>query len=99
MQIEITDMEHITSNGGVVVVHWQAVKHEGEFEAKVSGKEVFHPDPESPSFVPFEQLVEADVVDWLVNRANWADRVGTWLDLQMIRVQNPPIVRGLPWAE
>ena len=100
MQIQINTLERQTDNGGVVVVHWRTVETSSQCTASLYGTESFTPDPTALGYIPYENLTEADVVDWL--EARWGD-VGmaakqAALDADILRQSNPPVVSGLPWV-
>jgi hypothetical protein len=58
----IANLERNTADGGVVVAHWRVTATDGDYSASLYGTAGFTPDPESPDFVPFESLTEADVL-------------------------------------
>jgi hypothetical protein len=96
MQILISQMDRLSADGFVTVVHWVTQKTQGEFTASQYGTESF---TEEGTFKPFAELTEAEVVSWLTTR--WgADGVAAKeaaLDTQLANLANPPIVSGLPW--
>lgn len=105
MQIKIAQTDYTPEAGSIITVHWTASKTGGEYtapngEAIVAtgyGADSFTPDPDSPNFIPFEQLTEADVIGWLMNRDGWAEALEVRLDADIERQKNPPILHGLPW--
>jgi len=96
MNIIINQMDRLSVDGFVTVVHWTVTKTSGEFTASQYGTESF---TEEGSFKPFDELTEADVQGWLMDR--WgADGVAAKeaaLDKQLQDMANPPVVSGLPW--
>jgi len=106
MQINIAQLHRKSDNDGVITAHWTASKTDGEYTAPngetivatAYGAESFQPDPESPNFIPFEQLTEADVVGWLTAKEGWAEALEARLDADIERQKNPPVLHGLPWA-
>ena len=98
MQIEIIQLDRTADIGGVITAHWTSTKSDGEYTASSYGAEGFQPDPESPDFVPFEQLTEADVIGWLEAKEDWAEELEERLDAELDRMINPPVLHGLPWT-
>lgn len=99
MQIKIAQLDRDAKNDGVIICHWTASKTEGEYTASGYGADSFTPDPDSPNFIPFEQLTEADVVGWLINKDGWAEALEARLDADIERQKNPPILHGVPWSD
>lgn len=97
MKIVILDLTRHSTNNGVCVVKWQATKKLKEYEATLHGAEVFHPDPKSKKFIPYEKLSVADVTNWLKNKKGWIESTNATLDANIERQVNPPILQGLPW--
>jgi hypothetical protein len=60
----IAQLERNTSDGGVVVAHFRATLTDGDYSASSYGTVGFTPDPDSEDFVPFDDLTEADVLEW-----------------------------------
>lgn len=110
----ISQMDRHLTNGGVTMAHWRADASDGEYSASVYGAVGFTPDPTSPSFKPYEQLTEAEVLEWV-----WNSVVGTTpvlegdegapvyfdkaaleasLSAEIDYKKNPPVVSGVPWA-
>ena len=99
MQIQITNMDYNTSNGGVVSVHWIASDEQDGFSAVLSDIDNFQPDAEASGFIPYEALTESDVVQWLLDKEGWEEKISTSLSLAIARQKYPPVLSGLPWAE
>ena len=99
MQIKIAQLDRNADNNGVITAHWTASKIDGEYIASGYGADSFTPDPDSPNFIPFEQLTESDVVGWLMNKDGWAEALEARLDADIERQKNPPILHGLPWSD
>lgn len=97
MKINIVQLDRNAQDGGVITVHWTASKAQDQYTASSYGAESFTPDPESPDFVPFDQLLEQDVVDWLKTNQEWLDDLEARLDADIKNQQNPPVLQGLPW--
>ena len=65
MIITINNLERNTADDCVVTVHWLANLTDGDYSASAYGTQSFTRDEESPTFIAFEDLTEADVVGWL----------------------------------
>jgi hypothetical protein len=92
----IAQLERNTSDGGVVVAHWRATATDGDYSASAYGTVGFTPDPESPDFVAFEALTEADVLEW-VYAALDKDATEASLASQIEDQKAPQTVVGTPW--
>lgn len=95
----IAQLERETTTGGVTVAHWRVIAQDADFSASSYGSAGFSPDPESETFVPFDDLTETDILEWLWAQEGF-DKVETEANLaNQIEVQkNPPTTSGLPWA-
>ena len=69
-------MTHKDSDGGVILVYWSCVAGnvtgtdaEGnntyDYTATEGGKLRCDPDPSSPDYIPYADLTEADVLNWV----------------------------------
>lgn len=70
-------MTHKDADGGVILVYWQCVARNqtgtdgmgnpvyGPETATEAGKLRCEPDPSSPSYIPYADLTEADVLGWV----------------------------------
>ncbi len=98
MQIKIIQTDYTPDTKGIITAHWTATKSDGEYTASSYGAEGFQPDSESPDFVPFEELTEADVIGWLEAKEDWAAELEQRLDAELDRLKNPPVLHGVPWS-
>lgn len=96
MQWVITQLKRNASNGGVVTVFWSAVKVVDNIHGQVDGQEDFLPDPQNPNFVPFEQLTQEKVLEWILAKID-QQAVETEIDQKIQNVKNPPLLFGVPW--
>jgi hypothetical protein len=95
----IANVERNTSDSGVVVAHWRATATDGDFSASSYGTCGFTPDPESPDFVPFESLTEADVLTWVYAELG-AEQLAAIEDSLSANIEEqkaPKVVAGTPW--
>lgn len=94
---KIEQMERQTATGGVVTAHWRATAQDGDYAATSYGSVGFTPDPTAPNFVPYEDLTEADVLNWVWGQVDKAETEAA-LQAQIDAQKNPPVESGLPWV-
>lgn len=99
----ISQLERNTSDGGVVVAHWRATATEtagdDTFSASSYGTVGFTPDPTAPDFVPFDDLTEADVLQWVYAELG-AEQLAAIEDGLSANIEDqkaPKVVAGTPW--
>ena len=89
--------ERQTADGFVCVAHWICRASDGDFSASSYGTAGFSQDPEADSFIPYDQLTEAQVLGWV-----WADGVDkdateAALAQKIEADKNPTTAAGVPW--
>jgi hypothetical protein len=93
--------EYTKADGGIFTVHWRVSASEtvGEdtFSASSYGTAGFTYDASSPDFVPYDQLTEEQVLQWV-----WADGVDkdateAALQANIDDQKNPTTADGVPW--
>ena len=94
MKVTINTLERNTADDTVITAHWNASLTDGELTASAYGSQGFTRDEESPDFIAFEDLTEADVVGWLELDENLEANLQAQLDEQ----KNPTTVSGNPWV-
>jgi hypothetical protein len=87
----------------VVQTYWQKIgTDEDGNEGTFSGATPFTVDPtdESGPFIPFEDLTEEDVLDWIktVVVGGYADHVNGQIAKQIEEKISPVVDNRLPWA-
>ena len=106
----INKMIHKDSDGGVITVYWScnAQNDSGDESASAGDKLYLQPDPSDPSYIPYADLTENDVLNWVYDSlvegeetpAEAKDRVAAELvlkvDAQIAR--NSTESEGLPWV-
>ena len=96
----ISLLERNTTDNGVIVAHWRVTAEEtvGDvtYTASSYGTCGFSPDPASPSFVPYEDLTEADVLAWVYEAVD-KDATEAALTVNIEEQKNPVIETGVPW--
>ena len=104
MNWTIAQLERNTTDNGVIVAHWRVTAEEtvgtGDdavtYTASSYGTCGFSPDPTSPSFVPYEDLTEADVLAWVYESVD-KDATEAALTANIEEQKNPVTETGLPW--
>jgi hypothetical protein len=84
----------------VYIVSWLAQATDGTNTARRGG-DTQVPALTVESFVPYEQLVESDVLDWVhdILGADQVAAIGANLDSQLAYLAAPPVAMlPLPWA-
>lgn len=101
MQIDwtIAQLERQTETGGVITAHWRVSAEDEGFTAGSYGSAGFTPDPESENFIPFEELTEADVLNWLWAQEDFdKEAIEEGLAQQIQAQKEPQTISGLPWS-
>lgn len=92
----IATLERKLSDGGVVVAHWRVSEVDGEFSASAYGTCGFTYDPTDPSFVPYDNLTESDVLGWVWGEVDQAATEAA-LAANIADQKNPTTADGVPW--
>ena len=95
MIITIKQLERNTADDTVVIAHWGASLTDGDYSASAYGTQSFTRDENSPAFIPFADLTEAEVVGWLELDENLEANLQAQIDEQ----KTPTTVSGTPWNE
>jgi hypothetical protein len=64
----VTNMQHTDADGGVFLVYWSMVAASDgtpSYTASEGGKLRCEPDASSPTYIPYADLTEADVLGWV----------------------------------
>jgi hypothetical protein len=96
MKWTIAQLERNADDNGVVTAHYHVSKTEGEYRASGYGTCGFTPDPTADDFVPFEDLTEALVIDWVKDSLD-VDAIEANLTAQIEDQKAPKVVAGVPW--
>jgi hypothetical protein len=95
MIITINNLERKIENNEVIVAHWDASLTDGDYSASSYGSESFTRDVDSPTFIEFADLTEADVVGWLTLDEGLEASLQAKIDAQ----KTPTVLNGTPWSE
>jgi hypothetical protein len=84
----------------VLTAHWRVSKTDSDASGSVYGTISFDAkDPSDPTFIPYANLTEAQVVGWL-KEAMGADTVAAHeanVEAQIAAQKNPTQAAGVPW--
>jgi len=92
----IAQCEHEVTTGGITVAHWRVTAVDGDYSASAYGTAGFTPDATDPSFIPYDQVVESEVLGWVYGDVD-KDEIEANLAVQIEEQKTPKIVTGLPW--
>jgi len=102
MNIQIAQLDRTLPSGVVNTIHWQASQTDGDFTASAYGSlGVPAADPTAPGFIPFEELTEEQVKQWVITTMG-EEQVAALqanLDGQIEAQKHPTSASGLPWAQ
>ena len=85
----------------IVTAHWDCTATDGQYSGRVYNTTPFKVDPNKPDYIPYNDLPEAQVIQWVQASLGAETVAATEANvLQQIENQkNPPIVQPkLPWA-
>jgi len=101
MQLHIANLDRALPAGIVTTVHWTATEVDGDYTASAYGSlGVPAKEPTDPTFIPFDELTEAEVKQWVLDTMG-AEQVAALqanLDGQIESQKHPTSASGLPWA-
>jgi hypothetical protein len=93
----IAQLERNADDDGVVTAHYHVSKTEGDYRASSYGTCSWTPEPSTEGFVPFEDLTEAMVIEWVKSSLD-VDAIEANLTAQIEDQKAPKVVAGVPWA-
>jgi hypothetical protein len=93
----ISTLERELSDGGVIVAHWRATDVDGDYSASSYGTCGFSPDASDPSFVAYDSLTEAQVLQWCWDNGVDKDAIEASLTAKIEADKNPTQANGVPW--
>ena len=89
-------LERELSDGGVIVAHWRCTASDGDFSASSYGTAGFSQDPEADSFIEYEDLTEAQVLEWVWESVD-KDATEAALAQKIDAEKHPTTAAGVPW--
>jgi hypothetical protein len=101
MNWTISNLDSTLPDGCVTVAHWRVSKTDGAATGSVYGTiSLPHKDHNDPTFIPYGQLTEAVVVQWVKDEmgANQVAAYEAAVQGQINAQINPSTASGLPWS-
>ena len=89
-------LERQTAGGFVFTAHWICRASDGDFSASSYGTAGFSQDPEADGFIEYEDLTEAQVLEWVWESVD-KDATEAALDQQIEDQKHPTTAAGTPW--
>lgn len=93
----IAQLERNADDNGVVTAHWRVSAEDGDYTASSYGTCSWTPEPSTGGFVPFEDLTEAMVIEWVKDSLD-VDAIEAGLTAQIEDQKAPKVVAGVPWG-
>lgn len=100
MIFKITNLERTIPSGVVFNIHYNVDAIDGEFIAGAYGSVAVAGDPNTSDFIPFNELTEEKVVDWVINQLGQEKlvEIESALAKQIELKKNPKSAHGIPWV-
>jgi hypothetical protein len=108
----VTNMQHTDADGGVFLVYWSMVAASDgapSYTASEGGKLRCEPDASSPTYIPYADLTESDVLGWVYDSLVGEDETAVEAKARIeadrtAKVQKQidaaaAIASGVPWGE
>ena len=92
----IAQLERNADDNGVVTAHWRVSAVDGDYTASSYGTCSWTPEPSTEGFVPFEDLTEAMVIEWVKGSLD-VEAIEASLASQIEEQKAPKVVAGVPW--
>jgi hypothetical protein len=78
-------------------LNWRATDVDGDYSASAYGTCGFSPDASDPSFVAYDSLTEAQVLQWCWDNGVDKDATEASLAAKIEADKNPVSAAGVPW--
>jgi hypothetical protein len=101
MNLNIAQLDRTLPDSVVSTIHWTANQTDGDFTASSYGSlGVPVKDPSDPTFIPFDDLTEDQVKQWVLDTMGQEQVTALQanLDGQIEAQKNPVSATGVPWA-
>jgi hypothetical protein len=92
----INQLDRLTSNGFVEMVHYNVSATDGDHEASIYGS-INYTQTSGETYIPYDDLTQAVVVGW-VQETLGKDTVEASLQGQIDALKTPVQQSGLPWV-
>lgn len=95
----ITQLERKVADDSIIIAHYKVTGDSGGYQAEAAGLCFFTPDPSSTNYIPYADVVEADVISWVKATLDAGDvtsiEAGVAADVN--NQINPQVLLGKPW--
>ena len=102
MNLNIVTIDRTLPDAVCTTVHWTASKTDGDYTASAYGS-IGLPakDPSDPTFVAYEDITEAQAVEWTLQAMGQeqAPALSDNLDAQIEAQKHPTQASGTPWSQ
>lgn len=101
MDWTIANLDYTLPECCVTTVHWRVSKTDGDHTGSVYGTITLpHKDHNAPDFVPYQNLTEAQVIQWVKDEmgGNQVAAYEAAVQAQIDKQINPSTASGLPWS-
>ena len=92
----IAKLERNTSDDGVKIAHWRCESTDGTNTASAYGTTSHTPNPSDSDFIPYTDLTEANVLEWVHEQVVKADTEAA-NDAKIAELATPTSTTGMPW--
>ena len=94
----IPTLEHEIADGGVYIAHWRCTGVDDDGNSASSyGTCGLTYDASSADFIPYADLTEAQVQEWIWEQVNQSD-IEASIASKIDAIANPTSASGTPWA-
>ncbi len=93
----IENLIRTTETGGIFEAHWICWVFQGVHQGEYSGVTKFDPNPSNDNFIPYEDLQEQQVLNWIWNQISKEEIEAKAIEVLEERI-NPTAAAGVPWA-
>ena len=94
----ISQLDRSLPDGEVFTAHWRCTGTDGTFSGAVySTQSLPAKDPSDPTFIPYEDLTETEVLNWCWTTGVDKDATEAAVQDQIDAQANPASASGVPW--
>lgn len=102
MNWKIENTKRLKDNDLIIEVAYRVLAKNSGIIADHKGKVTLTGDSEAPDFIPFKDLTEAQVLQWvkdLVDVTAIESQVQSALDAKVAKRESREVLSGLPWSK
>lgn len=94
----ISQLDRSLPDGTVLTAHWRCSGTDGAFSGSVySSQTLPAKDPSDPTFIPYDDLTEAEVLNWIWGAGVSKEITEAAVQAQIDAQANPTSATGVPW--